>query len=571
MRGVKSKEPKLGVVLCTCDNTIGKNIDMNELEKRLKDRPDWIFVKRHDKLCTKEGQQFLKDEISSAGVERVVIVGCTPRTYGDILKKGAIEAGINEYLIENVNIREQCDWIHREEGAATDKAEALVLGGVARVISAFSVEDKSVLLPNGNDVLIIGGGLAGITSALDLVKKGFNVHLVERDGKLGGRAYELDPEALKEEDLSLPNMDELTGSINADIMLESEVEEITGTLGDYHVSINTKEGLKELVVGVIIIATGSDLFDASKIPEYRYEYDDVIDFYQLEKMLAKKAIKVPSTGKVPKRVNFIQCVGSRDDNKGNHHCSLVCCTYAIRQAKRIKSLSPETQVYIHYMDLRGPDNGFEEDYLDAQKKGVYFIRGRVAEVLRDEGSLILRTEHIELGEIMAFKSDLVVLAVGQEAAKGTIKLAKMVHLPLDVDGFMGYYNDRYDIIDRRGVSLAGCVQGPRSIKKSISDAKKSAFEVAHILKNGFKVRSVHSVIDESRCMGCSLCEGLCPYEAISMKIVKNHITEEVKLVSNVDLATCQGCGACAMACPGGVPELVGFSNKEILAQIDEVC
>ncbi len=562
----------MGVVLCTCDGTIGKNIDIEDLEKRISSRPNIVFLKVHDKLCTREGQKFLKDEVTSSGAERVVIAACTPRTYEDILKKGAIDAGLNEYLVENVNIREQCDWIHDEKAAGTDKAEILILSGLGRVIFAMSVEEKNVHLINDKDALVIGGGTAGISAAAQLSKRGINVHLVERSAKLGGKAAELDPLRLSEEEnITLPNIDELKGKDNVTIMLESEVEKLTGSIGNYHAIIKNKEGEKEIVVGAIIIATGTKLFDAGRIPEYRYEDDDVIDFLQLEAMMAKKALKVPSSGKVPKRVNFIQCVGSRDDNKGNAHCSIVCCTYAIKQAGRIKALYPDTEVYVHYMDLRGPENGFEEEYLASQRRGVSFIRGRVAEIFRENGELTLRTEHIELGDVTPFKSDLVVLAVGQEASKGTEELAEMVHLPLDVDGFMGYYNDRYDIMDRRGVSIAGAAQGPRGIGKCLSDAKKSAMEVADVLKNGFRVRSVHSIIDEKRCMGCRLCEELCPYDAISMKTVKNFVTEEVKLISSIDLATCQGCGACAMVCPGGVPQLVGYTNKEILAQIDEVC
>jgi heterodisulfide reductase subunit A len=229
------------------------------------------------------------------------------------------------------------------------------------------------------------------------------------------------------------------------------------------------------------------------------------------------------------------------------------------------------EVYIHYMDLRGPDNGFEEIYLAAQRKGVNFMRGRVAEIQRKDGNLVLRTEHIELGDIMELESDLVVLAVGQQATEGSQELADMVHLVLDVDGFMGYYNDRFDVLDRRGVAIAGCAEGPMGIRKSIADAKKSTREIAQVFKDGVDVKVVHSVIDEPRCVGCRICEGLCPYNAISMKVVKDHTKDEEKLISSVDLGTCQGCGACAMACPGGVPQLVGYSNKEILAQIDEVC
>jgi heterodisulfide reductase subunit A len=570
LRGNKSKEPKIGVFLCSCDGTISKTIDFNALEKRLKDSHGVVLIRKHEKLCDMDGQNFIKNEVSSSEAERVVIAACTPRTHEDLLEKGAQDAGINKNLIELVNIREQCDWIHNSGELTTDKAETLIRGGVARVAYAQPGEEIDSHLVNNSDVLVIGGGVAGITSALDLLKKGYSVHLVERSDKLGGRAYELDGERLAEEGINLPNPGGLVENQNADIMLESEVTDITGTFGDYSVKVKNGEEEREVTVGAIVIATGSDLFDANRIPEYNFTDSDVIDFFELEKMLAEKEVKVPSTGEAPSRVNFIQCAGSRDENKGNAHCSLVCCTYAINQARRIKELSPDTDVLVHYMDLRGPDNGFEEKYIDAQSKGVNFMRGRVAEVLRNNGGLVLRTEHIELGDVMELPSDLVVLALGQEASRGTEKLVDMLHLVLDVDNFMGYYNLLYDIVDRRGISIAGNAQGPRGIERSMRDGKKSAYEVARILKNGFSAPRVHSVIDEERCVGCRICEQLCPYDAISMKVVKNFIKDETRLVSNVNLVVCQGCGACAMACPGGVPQLSGYSNKEILAQIDEV-
>jgi heterodisulfide reductase subunit A len=572
MRGVKSAEPKMGVILCSCSDKIGEHIDLDKLESVISERPNIEFVKKHDKLCTKEGQQFLKDEVTTSGVERIILAGCTPRTYEETLNKGAVEAGLNPYLIEHVNLREQCDWIHEDKAATTKKAISLVYGGIGRVVFAQAIEEVNLKLAERENALVIGGGIAGLTAALELAKQGISVHLVEKSDKLGGRSYELDPLRLADEEgITLPEIESFSGNEKINAMKNSEVVDITGILGDYHVKIKTGDEEKEIVVGGIVIATGSALFDAKRIPEYRAEDDDVIDFLHLEKMLAVKSLKVPSTGKVPKRINFIQCVGSRDETKGNAHCSLVCCTYAIKQASRIKSLYPDMEVFIHYMDLRGPDNGFEEIYLAAQRKGVNFMRGRVAEIIKDQDGLKLRTEHIELGDIMELDSDLVVLAVGQEAQSGSDKLAEQVHLVLDVDGFMGYYNDRYDVLDRRGVAIAGCAEGPMGIRKSISDAKKSAREIADVFLSGVDVKKVHSVIDDERCVGCRICEGLCPYNAISMKVVKNHVKDEEKLISNVDLTTCQGCGACAMACPGGVPQLVGYSNKEILAQIDEVC
>ncbi|UCF07634.1 MAG: CoB--CoM heterodisulfide reductase iron-sulfur subunit A family protein [Thermoplasmata archaeon] len=570
MRGVKSTDSKVGVFLCTCEGGIGENIDFEQLTENIKDAAQVTCVHIHDRLCGREGQHFLSQKTSESKVERIVIVGCTPRTYGDIVKKGAVSAGVDEHLVEHVNVREHCDWIHSDKESGTQKAVCLVLGGIAKAANAESYESQKITLANSTDVLIIGGGVAGLTSALELLRRGMRVHLVERTEKLGGKAYALDPVRLKDEDVSLPDINVLTDSDNADIMLASEVESISGTLGDYHIVISTGEDRKELVVGAIIAATGSELFDASRLPEYSYDDPDVIDYFEFEKMLAEGKLVVSSTGKVPKNINFIQCVGSRDENKGNAHCSLVCCTYAIGQAARIKALSPDTNVYIHYMDLRGPYNGFEEEFLNAQKLGVSFIRGRVAEVLRNDGRLTLRTEHIELGDVMNLETDMVVLAVGQEPSRGTEKLAEMVRLPVDVDGFMGYYNDRYDIVDRRGISIAGSAQGPRGVLRSVSDAKKSAREIFGVLKNGLAAPSAHSVIDEVRCQGCRVCEALCPYGAIFMKTVKDYITEEVKSVSSVNLAVCQGCGACAMACPAGVPQIIGFSNKEMLAQIDEL-
>ncbi|UCG69177.1 MAG: CoB--CoM heterodisulfide reductase iron-sulfur subunit A family protein [Thermoplasmata archaeon] len=572
MRGIKSKEPETGVIFCSCNDSIGKNIDFDELEKDISKRPNVVFVKRHDRLCTKEGQQFLKGEVKGSGVKRVVLAACTPRTYEETLRKGVVKAGLNSYLIEHVNLREQCDWIHDNRDAATRKANIMILGGIGRVLFAQSIKEKNMSLKNSTHALVIGGGIAGMTAASEFSKKGIHVYLVEKSDKLGGRAYELDDKRLSEfENITLPTIEGLTGNENIEVLLNSEVTSILGALGNYSVIIKSQDEEKEVNVGGIVIATGSSLFDAKRLPEYRYEDPDVIDFLELEKMLKDNTVSVPSTGDVPKRINFIQCVGSRDENRGNAHCSLVCCTYALKQAQKIKSQYPEIDVYIHYMDLRGPDNGFEEIYLDAQKIGVKFMRGRCAEIQRKEKDLVLRTEHIELGDILEMRSDLVVLATGQEAQKGTSELADMVHLVLDVDGFLGYYNDRYDILDRRGVSIAGCAEGPMGIKKSISDAKKSVREILDVFTNGVKVKVVHSVIDEPRCVGCRICEKLCPYDAISMKVVKNYYTGEEKLISSVDLTTCQGCGACAMACPGGVPSLVGYSNPEILAQIDEVC
>jgi heterodisulfide reductase subunit A len=593
-------------------------------------QPNVVSVKRHEALCTKAGQEFIKNELQSSGADRVVVAACTPRTYEEIIRKGAVDSGINKNLYEQTGIREQCEWIHSNKGLATSKAISLVNCAVAKVSLAQKVEDEDIEIKSKN-VLIIGGGVAGMQAAKALANKGVHCYLIESDEKLGGMAQNLSASVLEEHQAILPNPEEISNNENIEVFLNSTVKNIQGWFGNYtvtlqnssdevidssidasldlsdidSVSVDTDSDAKvngdennetipmansseetvitetvteskdngtdhELKVGGIIIATGSKVFDANRITEFRYDDPDVITSLELEKMLGSKVVKCPSNDATPKRINFIQCVGSRDDNRGNSHCSLVCCTYAIRQAMDIKALHPEAQVYVHYMDLRGPYPGFEEEYREAQAKGIQFIRGRTAEIQRDGERLVMRAENVDLGEPTEWDSDLIVLSVGQEASEGTKELADMLHIPLDIDGFLGEYNYHWDILDRRGISIAGCAQGPRDIKHALRDANRSANEIGELFEFGAKTKEVHSVIDQARCTGCAICEALCPYNAISMIKIIDYEMEELKQVSNVDVSTCQACGACAMACPSNVPLLSHLTADQIIAEIETV-
>jgi heterodisulfide reductase subunit A len=410
-------------------------------------------------------------------------------------------------------------------------------------------------------------------ASLDLAGNGIHSILIERENELGGLALKLSPGALEGVENELPKIDDVMNNENIEVMLGCEIKNIEGGVGHYRATIQTQEtedNEKEITVGGILIATGTKIFDPTRIPELKYQYDDVITSLDLEKMIAAKAVKCPSNDSVPKRINFIQCVGSRDEVKGNPHCSLVCCTYAIRQAMQIKELNPESAIYIHYMDLRGPYNGFEELYRDAQEMGIQFIRGRIADVQMIDDKLALRAENIELDDPFEWESDLIVLSVGQEASEGTDKLSEMLFVPLDIDGFLGEYNYRWDLIDRRGISVAGGAQGPRNVKHAIMDAKRSATELAALFQNAAIKIVTHSYIDPTRCKGCGICEGLCPYNAITLKNLEDFETEEIRKISEVDAAICQGCGACTMSCPSGVPFLLHFTDDQILAEIEAI-
>ena len=348
----------------------------------------------------------------------------------------------------------------------------------------------------GQRALVIGGGVAGMQAAIDLADNGVYTYLIERDSELGGRAYRLSRTYRTheckadgccmdycKECIFTPKLGELLQSANLEILLDTEVEGISGGPGNFSVALKNGNGTKNIDVGAVIVTTGSTTFDAKRIPEYGYDqFDDVITFLDLEKLIVKQrtednVLRRPSDGKIPKTVNILLCVGSRDSNKGNQHCSIVCCTYAIGQAKDLIERYPEMDVYVHYMDLRAAYRGFEEFYKEAQEKGVKFLRGRVAEVRQVDGDLIVRVENIDTDELTEITSDLVILAVGQEPHSGSEMIADTLGLKLQGNGFIKGNGTR-------GIAVAGCALGPRGIRYSVEDAKRAALEILDFFEGG---------------------------------------------------------------------------------------
>ena len=566
------------VFLCGCRGEISRHIDLESIAEELKRDPDIMDVVVHEALCSKEGQKFLRDEYSKKGFERVAVAACSPNIQGLIVSRSLESEGLNRYLFEQVNIREQSAWSHRDGAEATEKAKSLTRGAVARAGELVPLEDIEVtILPSA---LVIGGGVTGMQASLDMASQGFKVYLVERSDVLGGRAYKLSMTfpthncgiccmQYCKECVFTPKIEDVLQDDNIEVMLKSEVEEISGGFGSRHVRVKTPDGEKEFDVGTIIVATGTKTFDPSKIPELRYENPDVITTVELEQLIVEQrekggGLKRPSDGKVPKTVNFLQCVGSRDKVKGNLHCSLVCCTYAIGQAREIKKLLPETDVYIHYIDLRGPYRGFEEFYDQAKEEGIQFVRGRVSEIVDDRGKLFVRALDTDSDTLLNIPSDLVVLAVGQEPAEGSEKISKMLHIQTDIDRFMKDINPMFPSEFRRGVYVAGTAQGPKGIRYSIEDAKAAAASAIDLMKKGkIPFPRIVAFVDEERCRGCGRCEETCEYEAIRLV----DVPEKGVKVSRVDEIVCEGCGACAATCCNKAITINNFKREQVEAQI----
>jgi heterodisulfide reductase subunit A len=575
----EEKKKNIGIYICSCYDTITDKIDFDEIMKFTETLSGVKTVKKHDSLCSVSGQKFLSEECEKENFDAVVVAACTPKIYESTIGGGVVAGGLNKYQYEQANIREQCAWILDDKNEAQQKAKRIIAGSVARANNLEALEDTKVdITPSA---LVIGGGVAGMQAALDITNAGYQVYLVEKTDKLGGRAYELSMtfpthncgicciQSCKNCVLT-PKIEDVNQHDKIEVLLLSEVTEISGGLGNWHVKIKAPDEEKEIDVGTIVIATGSKIFDCSKLGEYGYDNNDVISTIEFEKLIMAQrdrgeVLHRPSDSKIPKTVNFIQCVGSRDVNKGNPHCSLVCCTYAIGQAVEIKKRYPDTEVYIHYMDLRGPYRGFEEFYEEAKAAGVNFVRGRVGEVFEDEGKIKLRCEDVDAGMPLEIASDLVVLSVGQEAREATTKLAETLHLPLDIDGFIKYMNPMLTPEERRGIFIAGCAQGPKGIRYSIEDARLSASNAIKLLQKG----STHigggiAVVSEEKCVGCGKCAENCEFGAAQL------VVKDGRKISIVDPVLCQGDGKCSAGCCNKAISIRHYKREQILPMIKAI-
>ncbi len=561
---------KIGVYVCSCDGKIGDNLDINAVVEHVKKLPHVAKVEHHVHLCNEEGLNLIAEDIKNGEVDKIVIAGCTPITHEKYIGDAIEKAGLNRYLYEQANIREHAAWVHKDKNIATESAKSIISMAVAKSHQAEPLTGVEVELIA--QALVIGGGVAGMQAALDMANSGYKTFLIEREGELGGRTWKLEvtyPTSncgiccmhdCKNCRLT-PKIEEVLSNPNIEVLLNSEVSDVKGHIGDFKIAIKDKsdgDSVKEINVGTMIIATGSKTFDPNRIPEYGYENEDVVTMLELECL---DGYRRPSDGKVPKVVNFILCVGSRSEKGGNPWCSLVCCNYSIGQAKEIKALYPDTEVYIHYMDLRAAYRGFEEYYSEARNMGVNFLRGRVAKVEKIGDDLQVRAKDADVGSLLKIDSDLVVLAIGQEPSDGTRELAEMIHQKIGEDGFIKDYNLQYRSMEEAGIFVAGCAQGPKGIRYSVGDAKSAAVNALKLLDMGkIRLSPIKSQVNETICSGCGTCESVCPYDAIEM-ILDPKNTD--KKIAKVNEAICNACGTCAAACPSGAIDQKGFNNKQL--------
>lgn len=661
---------RIGVFVCHCGTNIAGTVDVKSVAEALKNEPGVVFSTDYQYMCSQAGQDMIKNAVKEHSLTGIVVCSCSPRMHEATFRKTAAAAGINPYMAEIANIREQCSWVHKEMPIGTEKAIILGKAAVAKVnLNAPLTPGES---PVTKRALVIGGGIAGIQTALDIADAGFPVDIVETKPTIGGKMAQLDktfPTLDCAACILTPKMVDVAQNEKIRIFSYSEVTDVSGFVGNFDVKIkrkarfvkedvctgcgactekcpqkkvpnefnlgmdnrraiyipfaqavpkvatidpnycmmlkngkcglcakvctagaidyNAKDEIIEERYGAIVAATGFNPISMDKFDEFAYSQSkDVITSLELERLMNAAGptggtLLRPSDNEHPHTIVFVQCVGSRCEacaQKGKEYCSKICCMYTAKHAMLIRDKYPDTDVYVFYIDVRTPGKNFDEFYRRAvEEYGVHYIKGMVGKVSPEGKVLKVQASDLIDGKQLHIDADLVVLAAAIEPDKSARPLATMLTASMDTNDFFTEAHPKLRPVESptAGVFLSGACQGPKDIPETVSQAGAAASKVIGLLCKDKLVGNpciAHS--DEMMCNGCSTCEKVCPYGAITYVDKEFRMpdrTTKVRRVASVNEAVCQGCGACTVACMSGAMDLRGFTSKQIMAEVDAIC
>ena len=661
---------RVGVFVCWCGSNIAGTVDVVAVSEALKNEPGVVFSANYQYMCSQAGQDMIKDAVKEHNLTGIVVCSCSPRMHEATFRKTAAAAGLNPYMVEIANIREQCSWVHKDIASGTEKAIILGKAAIAKVnLNAPLTPGES---PVTKRALVIGGGIAGIQTALDIADAGFEVDIVEKQPTIGGKMAQLDktfPTLDCAACILTPKMVDVAQNEKIRIFSYSEVTDVHGFVGNFDVTIkkkaryvkedictgcgacvekcpmkkvpnefnlgmdnrravyipfaqavpkvatidpnacnmlkNGKCGLcakictagaidytqKDEIIkekyGAIVVATGFNPISMEKFDEFAYNQSkDVITSLEFERLTnaagpsAGKLVR-PSDGKHPHTIVFVQCVGSRCEScaeKGKEYCSKICCMYTAKHAMLTRDKYPDTEVYVFYIDVRTPGKNFDEFYRRAvEEYGVKYIKGMVGKIVPEGDKLKVQASDLLSNKQLHIDADLVVLATAIEPDKSARSLATMLTASMDTNDFFTEAHPKLRPVESptAGVFLSGACQGPKDIPETVSQAGAAASKVIGLLsKNKLTGNPCVASSDELMCNGCSSCERVCPYGAITYIEKEFRMpdrTTKIRRVASVNPAVCQGCGACTVACPSGAMDLLGFKNNQIMAEVDAIC
>lgn len=557
-RDVSQEEARVGVFVCHCGINIGGIVNVPEVVEYAKNLPGVVYAERNLYTCSQDTQEKITAKVLEQGLNRVVVASCTPRTHEPLFQDTIRQAGLNPHLFELANIREQDSWVHRgQPDIATQKAKTLVTMAVAKAAKLKPLQRGT--LDVQHQALVIGGGLAGMTAALSISAQGFPVYLVEKNDQLGGHLRHIftgfngtNPQQVLKDKIA-----KISADPRITVLLESDVVEVKGYVGQYTSTVQAKDGSRqELVHGVIVVATGGQEITPKK---YGYgEIPEVVTQRELEAALQKQETLAPSS------FVMIQCVGSRDEE--HPYCSRICCSQAIKNALEIKRRSPDAQVTILYRDIRS--YGFRERlYHQAREAGVLFLEfddAQPPQVKRSpDGSLQVQVTVQPEGRTITLHPSQVVLSAGIEPEPGNKVLAQLLKLPLTAEGYFLEAHVKLRPVDfaADGIFLCGLSHSPRAMDETIAQAQAASVRaVALLAKKELTATPIIATVNPRLCAACGICVDICPYGARRLEPGDTH----AKVVD----VLCQGCGACVVACPNKASQQRGFEFGQVSAMID---
>jgi len=654
---------RIGVYVCHCGLNIAGTVDVEKVAEYARSLPNVVVAKHYTYMCSDPGQRIIQDDIKTHKLDRVVIATCSPRMHEETFRKAVGEAGLNPYLTEIVNLREHVSWPHTSEPEkATEKAKALVRMGVARVRLSEPLKKRKVSVEK--NVLVVGGGIAGIQASLDLANAGFKVWLVEKAPSIGGRMAQLDktfPTLDCSACILTPKMVDVAKHPNVTLLTNSEVVGVKGFVGNFEASIlkkpryvdesrcvgcelctevcpvkvpnrfnekldqtraisiysshavpkiaavnsgyclrlktrkdvcgkcleaceakaidfSQKPETIQTRVGGIILAVGSEVFDASKMCEAGYgRFPNVISNMEFERISdasgpTQGEILSRKTGQPPKNMVFIQCIGSRD-KRFHEYCCRVGCMVSLKQAILAREkLGEDVNIYVCFNDLRSFGKGYEEFYRRARDMNINFVAGIPSDIrMAADGSLYFDVFERGTNKLLEMHADLVVLANGLVPSEDIKKVNELFHASRSADGFLLEAHPKLRPLEcsTAGIFLAGTCQGPKDVPDTVAQASGAAAKAMDLLSSGeIELEPLKAIVEKDLCSGCRVCESLCPFLAIEMKNENEDDAEKVR--AEVIEAMCQGCGLCGAACPTGAIKIQQYGNKQVLAQVDAV-
>jgi heterodisulfide reductase subunit A len=564
-RDVSEEDIKVGVFTCHCGANIGRVVDVPSVVEYSKTLDHVAHAEEGLFVCSTDAAEQIANTIRDKGLNRVVVAACTPRTHEPLFRDTLREGGINQYFFDMANIREHCSWVHsKEKEEATQKAKDIVRMSVARTIGLEPLEEFD--LPVNKAALVVGGGVAGMTSALGLANQGFEVHLVEKQKDLGGMARRIQT-TLEGLDVQAHVKDLIRQVYQHPLIHVSHAATITdasGYVGNFVTTVESEGQVKTIEHGAVILATGAD---EHKPTEYLYGEDDrVCTQLELEERITRGDEGLASA----RSLVMIQCVGCRQE--GRDYCARVCCSQAVKNALTLKTQRPDMDIYVLYRDMR--TYGFKEDYyLEAADRGVRFVhwepdgKPEVEPAKDEEGKPVLRITVPDaiLGQRLAIDADVVALSAAVVPSAGNPEIARLFKVPVNPDGFFQEAHVKLRPVDfgADGVFMCGANHYPKHLSEAVSQAYGAAGRAVTLLSQD-TVTASGSVcaVEESRCIGCGACIDACTYDAIHAK------TTKAGQKAVVNPALCKGDGLCCSKCPTDAIVLRHFTNEEVFNQID---